>query len=127
MPRRGEGQGHEADADGRDRGDLPRADTLVQDARPDDQQDDQADREYGLHHGQRRDQQSGGLEPPPGRDQQRAHHPAPAPGEPGEQRGPQSLRGGRLARLERLDGDSAVVERRRKQSADHSEHDEAHR
>ena len=127
MPGRGEGQCDETNADRRDRSHLANADTLVQDSRPDDQQDDQADREYRLDHGQRRDQQSGGLERPSGGDQQRAQEPSPTQREAGEQRGPQRLRGRRVAGLERLIGDPAVVERRREQRADHTDGDEAHR
>ena len=127
MAGRSRGQGDEAGEDRRHRGDLPRADPLVEDPRPDDQQDDQADREYRLDHGQWRDQQGSGLKAPSGGDQQRAQEPSPTPGETGEQRGPQRLRGRRVAGLERLEGDPAVVERRRQQRADHSERDEAHR
>lgn len=127
MAGRSEGQGDESRTDRRDRRDLPRADALVQDPRPHDEQHDEADREDRLHHGQGRDEESRGLEPPSGDHEQCAQEPAPAQSKAGEKRGSQRLRRGRLTSLEGLEGDPAVVERRREQSADHPERDEAHR
>ncbi|MBA3840640.1 MAG: hypothetical protein M3Q43_10980 [Actinomycetota bacterium] len=123
----GEGQDDEAGADRGDRRDLLCADALVQEARSDDEQEDEAHGEDGLHQGERRDEERGGLESPSGGHEQRAHQPSPLEGETREQRGPQGARGRRLAGLEGLNRDTPVVERRREHRADHSHGHEAHR
>jgi len=69
------------------------------------QQHDQAHRQRGLHHHQRREQQREHLQRPAEDRQARAQHPAPAPDEPPDQGQAQMLFGGRLLGVHRLQGD----------------------
>lgn len=127
MVRRREGEDEETGADGRDPGYLPGAHALVEDPRPDHEQQHQAHREDRLNHGQGRDQQRRSLEPPTRGHEQRAEQPAPAHEEAGEQRRAQGLLRGGLAGLERLEGDPAVVERGCQYRADDAQPEQAHR
>ncbi len=117
----------EADADRAHRGNLADADPLVQHSRPDDEQEHEAHRQNGLDHGEGGEGQGNRLESPPKGHEQRAEHPATPCSEAREQGGPQGVVTRSLARVERLNGDTAVVERRGEHGHKDAEQDRAHR
>jgi len=104
-------QGH-PDHDGHDRSDVARADALAQRARPEHEQEDQAERERRLDDGQRGKQQRGGVQRPAQEPERRPCQPERPVQEPRDERRPQAVLSRRLAGLERLQGDADVVERR---------------
>jgi hypothetical protein len=119
---RGDGgqEGHAAD-DGRDGEDVPRPDALVQRPRPEHEQQREAEGEGGLHDGERREQQRGGLQRPPEQAERRAGEPARAAQQASHERRPQAVGGRHHPRFERLQRDAEVVHRggrTRGQSAD---------
>jgi hypothetical protein len=97
---------------GDDRGDgehVARADPLVERARPQHEQQDEAEGERRLHDGERSEQQRGGLQRPSGEPERGAGEPARAAGQAPDQRHPQPLRRRCGPRLERLQRDAEVV------------------
>jgi len=103
--RRAQASADHAEHDRRDRDVLGASGVLAQHPLPQEQQHDQAGRERGLHHHQRREQQRQHLQRPAEDRQARAEHPAPTPDQPPDQRQAQVLFGGGLLGVHRLKGD----------------------
>jgi hypothetical protein len=106
--RNGGEEGHPGH-DRHDRDHVARTDALVERPRPEDEQEHEPEGERGLHDGQRRQQQRGGLQRPSEHPERGAGEPARAPSQAADQRDAQPGRGRDHARLERLQRDAEVV------------------
>ena len=109
-----------------DRRDVAPADALVQRARPEHEQQDQAEGEPGLDDGQRGQQQRGRLQRPAKQADPGARQPPRAARQVSEQRRLQRLLGGHAARLHRLQRDAEVVETGRGARGDRTKGDGRH-
>lgn len=127
--RRRRNGGQEADPgdDRRDGEHVAGADALVQRPRPEDEQEHQAKGQRGLHDGERREQQCGGLQRPAEEPESRAGQPARATQQAPHERRAQGVRGRHHTRLDRLQRHAEVVQRggcaRRQRAEDDGGHD----
>jgi hypothetical protein len=126
LGRRHGGEPGDAADDRDDRRDVARADALVQGARPEHEQQDQAEGEPGLDDSQRGQEQRGRLQRPAEQADPGAREPAAASRQIAQQRGLQGLLGGHAARLHRLQRDAEVVEAGRGARGDRTEGDGRH-
>ena len=119
-------QAGDADDDRDHGGDVARVDALTEPARGQDEQQDQPEREPGLHDSEGREQQRSRLQRPPGEPQRGARQPARPARQPPDERCAQAVLAGDSPRLERLQRDPGVVERGRRARGAGTEDDRGH-
>jgi hypothetical protein len=120
------GQAADADDDRGHREHVAGADGLAERARAQHEQQHEAERECGLHDGERSEQQRGGLQRPAEQPERGAGKPARAPRQAPDQRRSQPMSRRHRPSLERLQGDAEVVEQGGRARCDGAEQDGGH-